>query len=58
MADNKPTEKPQHHSAPPDPFDLALTQVKALVEAYEAKQNEQPQIPADIPRFVTYSCRS
>ncbi len=56
MADNNPNERPP--GAPPEPFDIALGQLKTLLDAYEAKQQEKPQIPADIPRFVTYPCRS
>ena len=56
MADNNPTDKPPN--APLEPFDLALLQLNKLLDAYEARQTEKPQIPVDIPRFVTYPCRS
>ena len=45
------------HDRPVEPFDAALAHLAALIQSLEdkrEKETEQAQIPADIPRFVTY----
>jgi hypothetical protein len=42
---------------PPNRFDLALDQLRTLIEALEAeqaKQRENAEIPTDVPRFEVF----
>ncbi len=61
MAESKPKNEDNKdcETKPIDvePIDIALAQLTALIQSHEAKP-ETLELPADIPRFVTYSCPS
>jgi hypothetical protein len=56
MNDPSQQQEAQDHG-PVEPLDIVIAHLTALIQSLETKSEkeaEQAQIPADIPRFVTY----
>jgi hypothetical protein len=56
MNDPSKQQEAQDHG-PVEPLDIVIAHLTALIQSLETKSEkeaEQAQIPADIPRFVTY----